>query len=83
MQSGFLILLVAIYTCSDWLMDLRNRRKAYAREIAARQAHEHISEHERLKQVNNIAKRQASKLTRKLTRTLSRKQLVPSLGEEL
>ncbi|KAG0609196.1 hypothetical protein M758_8G165400 [Ceratodon purpureus] len=81
--AGFLILLVAVYTCSDWLMDLRNRRKAYAREIAARQAHEHISRYERLKQVKDTAKRQASKLTRKLTRTLSRKQPVPSLGEEL
>jgi hypothetical protein len=64
-------------------MDLRNRRKAYAREMAARQAHEHISKYERLKQVKDTAKRQASKFTRNVTRTISRKQPEPSTGEEL
>ena len=81
MQAVLIILLVVVYTCSDWLMDLRNRRKAFAREMAARQAHEHMSKYERLKQVKDTAKRRSSQLTRKLTRTLSRKQ--PAQGEEL
>lgn len=82
-QAGLLILLVVVYTCSDWLMDLRSRRKAFAREMAARQAHERISKYERLKQVTDTAKRQASKFTRKLTRTKSRKQPEFPTEEEL
>jgi len=82
-QAGLLILLVAVYTCSDWLMDLRSRRKAFAREVAARQAHERISKYERLKQVKDTAKRQASKFTRKLTRGKSRKQPESPTAEEL
>ena len=82
-QAGLLILLVVVYTCSDWLMDLRTRRRAYARETAARQALDHISKYERLKQVKDTAKRQASKLTRKLTQSFNRKQPEISTGEEL
>lgn len=79
-QAGLLILLVVIYTCSDWLMDLRHRRKAYARDVAARQVLEHISKYKLFKVT---AKRQATKLTRKLTRTISRDQRDLSIKEEL
>ncbi|XP_073385802.1 ABC transporter G family member 28 isoform X2 [Physcomitrium patens] len=78
--AGLLILLVVIYTCSDWLMDLRHRRKAYARDVAARQVLEHISKYKLFKVT---AKRQATKLTRKLTRTISRDQRDLSIKEEL
>lgn len=64
-------------------MDLRRRRKTYAREMAAKQAHERISKFERLKKVKSTAKRQASKFTRKLSRTMSRKNTEPQSDEEL
>lgn len=82
-QAALLIILLAVYTCSDWLMDLRRRRKTYAREMAAKQAHERISKFERLKKVKSTAKRQASKFTRKLSRTMSRKNTEHQSDEEL
>lgn len=74
-------MLLVVYTCSDWLMEVRHRRMVLAREVAAKQAHERISRVERLKET---AKRKASKLSRKLSRSMGRRTPAnPSSDEEL
>jgi len=81
-QAGLLILLVLIYTCSNWLMESRTRHRAYAREMAARKANDYISKYEHLKQIKDITKREAPKLTRRLIRSFdNRNQPEPSNRE--
>lgn len=65
------LVLLLIYNCSDHVMHVRERRRAKARDIAARQARDYISAGERWK---NIAKRRAKNFSGQLTRTFSRRK---------
>jgi ABC-type multidrug transport system fused ATPase/permease subunit len=67
------VLLLVVYTCSDWLMDIRRRQKSAAREVAAKQAKERVSMLERWRKARGSAKLQASRLSRKVSRSISRK----------
>jgi len=62
-QAWLLILLVVIYTCFDWLIEPRTRHRAYAREMVAKQANDHILKYKRLKQVKDTTKCQVLKVT--------------------
>jgi hypothetical protein len=75
--------LLAVFTCSDWLMDIRKRRKTKARQVAQQQAREHISSLERWKQAKETAKRGATHLTRKLSRSLSSRMRRPSYSMDI
>jgi hypothetical protein len=74
LQAILTITLLLVFTCSDWLMDIRKRRKTKARDLAQRQAVERISGLERWKQAKDAAKRGASNFSRKLSRGVSRKR---------
>lgn len=74
LQAVLTIVLLLVFTCSDWLMDIKKRRKSRARDIAQRQAVERISGLERWRQATESAKRGASNFSRKLSKTVSRKR---------
>ncbi|KAG0575427.1 hypothetical protein KC19_5G003000 [Ceratodon purpureus] len=77
------ITLLLVFTCSDWLMDIRKRRKTKARDLAQRQAVERISGLERWKQAKDAAKRGASNFSRKLSKGVSRKRPAYDRSEDL
>jgi hypothetical protein len=54
-------------------MDIRRRQKSAAREVAAKQAKERVSMLERCRKARGSAKLQASRLSRKVSRSISRK----------
>lgn len=73
-QAVLFITLVVMFTCSDWLMDIKKQRKSKARERAQRHAVERITGYERWKQATDKARRGAHSFTRKLSRSVSRKR---------
>lgn len=68
------ITLLVVFTCSDWLMDIRKKRKSRARDKAHKQAVENISGMERFRQAKDAAKRGASHFSRKLSHSVSRRR---------
>ncbi|BBN06086.1 protein MpABCG24 [Marchantia polymorpha subsp. ruderalis] len=71
------ILLLLIYNCSEHLLHIRQRRKSKAREVAAREAREHLTAVERWKRAKDAAtkaRKHAIKFSGELTRQLSRKK---------
>lgn len=74
MQAILTITLLLVFTCSDWLMDIRKKRKSKAREKAQKQAVESITGLERFRQAKNAAKRSATHFSRKLSHSVSRKR---------
>lgn len=76
MQAILTITLLLVFTCSDWLMDIRKKRKSKARDLAQKQAVESISGLERFRQAKDAAKRSATHFTRKLSHSVSRKRNV-------
>lgn len=68
------ITLLLVFTCSDWLMDIRKKRKSKARDLAQRQAVERISGLERWSKAKEAAKRGATNFSRKLSKGVSRKR---------
>ncbi|GLJ04797.1 hypothetical protein SUGI_0003600 [Cryptomeria japonica] len=64
-------LLLLIYNCSDQLLVIRERRRAKAREAAARSARESMRARERWQLAREAGKRWASKRQRQLSRTFS------------
>lgn len=83
LQAILTITLLLVFTCSDWLMDIRKRRKTKARDLAQRQAVERISGLERWKQAKDAAKRGATNFSRKLSKGVSRKRPANDRSEEL
>ncbi|CAM6065922.1 unnamed protein product [Sphagnum tenellum] len=77
------VLLLVVYTCSDWLMDIRKRQKSAAREVAAKQAKERVSMLERWRKARGSAKLQASRLSRKVSRSISRKLDSPNTQQQM
>ncbi|EFJ20608.1 hypothetical protein SELMODRAFT_443919 [Selaginella moellendorffii] len=69
--------LVLVYSCSDQVMNFRDKRKSKAREKAARQAREHVSAMERWKVTKEVSKR-AKTFSSKFSRTFSRKRVKSS-----
>lgn len=82
-QAILTITLLLVFTCSDWIMDVRKKRKTRARDLAQRQAVERISGLERWKQAKDAAKRGASNFSRKLSKGVSRKRPAYDRSEEL
>lgn len=73
-QAILTITLLLVFTCSDWLMDIRKKRKSKARDLAQRQAVERISGLERWSKAKEAAKRGATNFSRKLSKGVSRKR---------
>lgn len=74
MQAILTITLLVVFTCSDWLMDIRKKRKSKARDKAQKQAVESISGLERFRQAKDAAKRGATHFSRKLSHSVSRRR---------
>lgn len=83
MQAILTITLLLVFTCSDWLLDIRKQRKTKARDLAQRQAVERISGLERWKQAKDAAKRGATNFSRKLSKGVSRKRPAYDRSEDL
>lgn len=81
MQVLLTVSLLVIYTCSDQVLHIRERRKSKAREVAAREAKESVSAAERWKRAKETAKSAGKKaaimfsgeVPRSLSRTVSKK----------
>ncbi|KAG0607438.1 hypothetical protein M758_8G028500 [Ceratodon purpureus] len=69
-----IITLLLVFTCSDWLMDIRKKRKSKARDLAQKRAVESVSGLERFRQAKDAAKRGATNFSRKLSVNLSRRR---------
>jgi hypothetical protein len=63
-----------VFTCSDWLTDIRKKRKSKARDLAQKRAVESVSGLERFKHAKEAAKRGATNFTHKLSANLSRRR---------
>ncbi len=76
-------ILFILVTCSDWLMDIKKRRKSKARQIAQQQARERVSGLERWRKAKEMAKLQATNISRTLSKTFSHRRTPRSQSEEL
>lgn len=76
-------ILFILVTCSDWLMDIKKRRKSKARQIAQQQARERVSGLERWRKAKEMARLQATNISRTLSKTFSRRRTPRSQTEEL
>ncbi|CAM6061208.1 unnamed protein product [Sphagnum tenellum] len=81
--GGLATILFILVTCSDWLMDIKKRRKSKARQIAQQQARERVSGLERWRKAKEMAKLQATNISRTLSKTFSRRRTPRSQTEEL
>jgi hypothetical protein len=64
-------------------MDIKKRHKSKARQIAQRQARERVSGLERWRKAKEMAKLQATNISRTLSKTFSRRRTPCSQTEEL
>ncbi len=76
-------ILFVLVTCSDWLMDIKKRHKSKARQIAQQQARERVSGLERWRKAKEMAKLQATNISRTLSKTFSRRRTPRPQTEEL
>jgi hypothetical protein len=81
--GGLATILFILVTCSDWLMDIKKRHKSKARQVAQQQARESVSGLERWRKAKEIAKLQATNISRTLSKTFSRRHTPRSQTEEL
>jgi len=64
-------------------MDIKKRRKSKARQIAQQQARERVSGLERWRKAKEMARLQATNISRTLSKTFSRRRTPRSQTEEL
>lgn len=74
MQVALSTLLLIIYSCSDQVLTIRERRMAKSREAAARSVRKTANARQRWKDAKDAAKKSASGLQAQLSRTFTRKK---------